>query len=152
MPYPVVFGWKPLPTKRTPSQWDRVKSEAIDSIPGVTTPEEVNHWVNSNVTYTQDVVDHWQLPSETMERREGDCEDIAILKRALLKASGYQDDQVFFVIVKDLITRQDHAVVVVDGLSLDSFSSVVLPLDEVRDYTPILALTGTSGWLFGRPA
>src|SRR5688500_1107994 len=36
---------------------------------------EANHWVNHNIRYIRDGADHWQQPSETLQRKAGDCED-----------------------------------------------------------------------------
>ncbi len=55
------------------------------------TPLEIVKWVSENITYKSDTVllDHWQLPSETLLRGAGDCEDLSILAAALMGKQGY---------------------------------------------------------------
>lgn len=45
-------------------------------------------WVCRNISYTTDVGEFWQVPSETLKRGEGDCDDTAILLTSLLRAGG----------------------------------------------------------------
>jgi len=130
-------------------QWDRVRDCAAPAVGGITSPHQVDAWVNEFVTYAPDAADHWQTPAETLERGRGDCEDFAILKRAMLLAAGYRGG-VLFVIVHDLISRRDHAILVADGLVLDSFNSLSLPVERVRDYNPVMAMAGNRCWTFGR--
>jgi hypothetical protein len=42
-------------------------------------------WVVRNITYTFDVGDYWQFPQETVDRRQGDCEDGAFLLASLIR-------------------------------------------------------------------
>lgn len=48
--------------------------------------DTINRTVNEFITYTPelDEVDNWQSPEETLSSGKGDCEDIAILKMAML--------------------------------------------------------------------
>lgn len=62
--------------------------------------ETLRGWVASHVSYRSDVDVHgvseyWQLPSETLELRTGDCEDFATLLCSLLRANGVPTDQVY---------------------------------------------------------
>jgi len=47
--------------------------------------------VHRLIHYTRDKEgeDHWQSPEETLERRRGDCEDMAFLLQDRLKQRGY---------------------------------------------------------------
>src|SRR5580698_10326529 len=78
------------------------------------------------------VADHWSPPVETLKTRRGDCEDYAIVKYLALLEAGLSRDDVKIVILRDLLPREDHAVVAarVDGkwLILDN-----LHLALVRD-------------------
>ena len=50
----------------------------------------LNQWnadLNYETTYTQDQGDYWQTPTETVSRKRGDCEDVAI-RKAMLLGSG----------------------------------------------------------------
>lgn len=150
MSCPDLFGWKPLPVSKHHPQWDAVRSLRLPGAPDLPTPQMVDQWVNREVQYVPDHGDHWQAPLETLVRRQGDCEDIALLKRALLMSAGYHDKNIFLTIVHDLVTRQDHAVVVVDGYVLDSFNARTLPVEQVKDYAPVMAMAADKSWLFGR--
>lgn len=92
----------------------------------------------------------------TLERGHGDCEDIALLKWAIILRSGIPESKVFFALVRDLIGRSDHAVLLAkDGCRwrlLDSFNSLSLPVEQVRDYQPIIAYSGEQAWFYGRRA
>jgi len=54
-------------------------------------PNKINKKVDAWVKYRSEAVDYWQTPRETMDRREGDCDDIAILKLSMLINNGYKD-------------------------------------------------------------
>lgn len=41
-------------------------------------------WVCRNISYLEDVGEFWQLSSETLTKKEGDCEDSAILLASML--------------------------------------------------------------------
>jgi hypothetical protein len=62
--------------------------------------ETLRDWVSRHVSYKSDqnvhgVSEYWQLPSETLRLRTGDCEDFAILLCSLLRAYGISADQVY---------------------------------------------------------
>jgi len=42
-------------------------------------------WVCRNISYREDVGEFWQLSSETLTKKEGDCEDSAILLTSMLR-------------------------------------------------------------------
>ena len=80
--------------------------------------EAVNSYVNARVRFVDDrvqfgVADRWLAPSETLARGRGDCEDFALAKRAMLRAAGVPDKDLYLVVLKDLSRRADHAVLVV---------------------------------------
>jgi transglutaminase-like putative cysteine protease len=52
----------------------------------------VLNYIQSNIRYaedTGDVSEYWQLPSETLARGTGDCEDVAFLFASLMAAQRY---------------------------------------------------------------
>jgi len=58
------------------------------------TPEKLSAWLRRNIRYVTDkekhgVKDHWQTAGETLRDRTGDCDDFAILARAVLRLQGY---------------------------------------------------------------
>jgi predicted transglutaminase-like cysteine proteinase len=63
------------------------------------------------------VVDHWSSPFETLQTHRGDCEDYAIVKYVALLQAGLSHNDVKIVILRNLLPKEDHAVVAarVDG-------------------------------------
>lgn len=146
--------WAPLPLAETDRRWldvQDVRNVVLRYKPPVTA--KVDKWVNYAIEYRADEGDHWQDPATTLATRKGDCEDIALLKRAIILRT-LPEDHVFFVIMKDLVGRQDHAVLFVQegGIwrLLDAFNSLSLPLAEMKDYRPIMAFNRRDAWLYGR--
>jgi predicted transglutaminase-like cysteine proteinase len=72
--------------------WSRLRAH-VASVLVVRRPAVVQAGIARRVRYRADVPgdDHWATPLATLERGAGDCEDIAILKYALLRASGVAD-------------------------------------------------------------
>jgi predicted transglutaminase-like cysteine proteinase len=92
---------------------------------------------------------YWETPFEFL-RRNGQCQDYAIAKFLLLRAAGVPNDAMRVVIVRDTISRLDHAVLVVavdgQGLVLDNLTASVLPADAVRHYLPYYSINETAWW------
>nr|CAD6596258.1 periplasmic-like protein [Rhizobium sp. Khangiran2] len=118
----------------------------------------VNVAVNRSIEYRRDldtygVMDRWATPSETLSRRQGDCEDIAILKMAALRSYGVDLDAMSLVIVYDQKRRFYHAVlsVEVDGRNyvLDNLSSQVRLDTQLVDYVPLYSIRNGKGFLHG---
>lgn len=117
--------------------------------------EAVNAYVNARVRFVDDrdqfgTADRWLAASETLARGRGDCEDYAIAKRAMLRAAGFADRDLYLVVLKDLSRRADHAVLVVRAsgrfLVLDNGTDRIVDSSDVRDYRPVL--TFTAGQVF----
>jgi hypothetical protein len=69
--------------------------------------DKIREWGSTNIEYASDdttygIIDYWQLPTETLVLRTGDCEDYAILLVSLLRAHGVPDDQVYVAVGYDL--------------------------------------------------
>jgi predicted transglutaminase-like cysteine proteinase len=82
----------------------------------------INRAVDLAITATSDeaqwgVADHWSPPFETLQTHQGDCEDYAIVKYLALLQAGLSHDDVKIVILRNLLPKEDHAVVAarVDG-------------------------------------
>jgi predicted transglutaminase-like cysteine proteinase len=82
----------------------------------------INRAVDLAITPTSDeaqsgVADHWSPPFETTLHHRGDCEDYAIQKYVALMQAGLSHFDVKIVIVRNLLPKEDHAVVAarVDG-------------------------------------
>ena len=63
---------------------------------------EIRDWVSKNIEYTYDedvhgVVEYWQFANETLTLGTGDCEDFSILLCSLLRANGWDENEVYVV-------------------------------------------------------
>ena len=126
--------------------------------PSAATLTAVNRWTNSSIHYAEDrqlygQADHWATAGETLRRREGDCEDIAIVKMQLLAAYGVKREDMSLVIAHDLARDADHALLVVklDGRMwlLDNSTDQVLDAAQAYDYRPILSFSEGKKWIHG---
>ena len=88
----------------------------------------VNTFVNSHVSYAPEKVDYWATPEETVSSGQGDCEDYAILKRAMLKELGVTS-KMAYVRSKE----GAHMVLISEGLVLDNFVDDVSSLEKRED-------------------
>ena len=168
---PDVFGSVALRVGHTPldARWQRVEHSAVrgaaarfgDSIadlPARDKLEAVNSYVNRRVQFTDDYrrfgrADVWEAASETLRSGRGDCEDYAIAKLQLLRRAGIADRDLYLTIVKDLVRRADHAVLVVraDGhmYVLDNGTDELLDSETIADYRPVLTFAATGTWTHG---
>ena len=119
---------------------------------------DVNRWVNDNVRYVEDrqlygQADYWASARTTLQRRAGDCEDIAIAKMQLLAAMGVARDDMYLTIARDLARNADHALLVVRledrFVLLDNATNDVLDARESYDYRPIMSFSTAGKWLHG---
>lgn len=115
--------------------------------------------VNSAVGYQSDVAHHgaqdvWSSPLETLGKR-GDCEDYAIAKYALLKASGIDEEALRIVVVYDGLAGEDHAVVSIrvgnEWKLLDNRHNRVEADNELRHYRPLMSLSKDKTELYAAP-
>lgn len=100
---------------------------------------EVNRAVNLMIRPVSDwqqygTRDHWASPLETLRAGAGDCEDYAILKYLALREAGIAENDLQFVIVRDVVARADHAVLAVrveqSWLVLDNRNLVLVDLQS----------------------
>lgn len=169
---PDVFGTVALRIEHTPldRRWHRVQNarvggslanwaHALGSLPVEQRIEAVNRYVNARVAFTDDArqyrrADVWQSASDTLRRRRGDCEDYAIAKLQLLRSAGVAPSNLYLVIVKDLVRRADHAVLVVrtgeQMLLLDNATDRVTDATAYQDYRPVLSYAAAGrAWTHG---
>ena len=121
--------------------------------------EAVNWYVNKRVQFTDDIrqygrTDVWAAANETLSRGRGDCEDFAIAKLQMLRRAGIADKDLYLVVVKDLVRRADHAILVVRAAGhmyvLDNGTDEVLDSDSVSDYRPVLTFAAVGAtWTHG---
>lgn len=157
---PDVFNSVALSIGRSPldARWNQVSGAGVGGNAGafaaslrdqdvIAKLEAVNGYVNARVRFVDDrvqfgVADRWLAPAETLTRGRGDCEDFALAKRALLRAAGVPDKDLYIVVLKDLSRRADHAVLVVRAagrfLVLDNGTNRIVDSSDVQDYKPML--------------
>lgn len=168
---PDVFNSVALPVNRTPldARWGRVASrgvtgaaanyaKSLSHLDERNRIEAVNAYVNRRVTFVDDsrqfgTADRWSAPAETLTSGRGDCEDYAIAKMALLRRAGFAARDLYLVVLKDLVRRADHAVLVVRSegrfLVLDNGTDAIIDSAEIRDYRPILTFTAGQTFTHG---
>jgi predicted transglutaminase-like cysteine proteinase len=168
---PVIFGTVALRVGRTPldARWHKVEYSPVrgtaarfaDTLRGkdkVERLEAVNWYVNKRVRFVDDSVqygrpDVWAAASDTLARGRGDCEDFAIAKLQMLRRAGISDRDLYLVIVKDLVRRADHALLVVRASGhmyvLDNGSDRLLDSESISDYRPVLTFAATGSWTHG---
>lgn len=119
---------------------------------------KVNAWVNSHVAYVSDQAlygkaDYWAPAKTTLSIRRGDCEDFAILKMQMLRALGFDGQDMYLTIARDLARQEDHAVLIVrvgdQKLVLDNATSQIIDATQTNDYRPVLSFTSKHKWLHG---
>lgn len=144
---PLVQKWRALRARQATG----LVSEA-DAI------QAVNAMVNQGVRFAEDdrlygVADYWASPAETLRKGAGDCEDLAILKWAMLVALGLDPEGLRLDIGVDTNRRQGHAVLVADAdgarLVLDNLADAVRPDTERKGFQPLYALGVNGAWLHG---
>ncbi|HXH52211.1 MAG TPA: transglutaminase-like cysteine peptidase [Sphingomicrobium sp.] len=168
---PDIFGSVALAVHRTPmdQRWKRVErarvggdharfAESLRQRSELDRVEAVNRYVNARVAFVDDSrqfgrEDVWATAAQTLRRGRGDCEDYAIAKMQLLRAAGLSDNDLYMVIVKDLVRRADHAVLVVRAggkmVVLDNGTDRLLETAEVSDYRPMVTFAANRSWLHG---
>lgn len=171
MDRPDVFGSVALPINRSSldRRWRQVSRGAVGAAPAAyatsltgRSPIErlvaVNRYVNARVAFVDDIrqyraSDHWTSAAETLTRGKGDCEDYAIAKLQMLRRAGFADKDLYLVILRDLMRRADHAVLVVRAegrlLVLDNGTDRLIDSYEMRDYRPIITFAGDRVWTHG---
>ena len=168
---PDIFGSVALRVGTTPlnARWRRVDNAGISGEPArfaeslvdldpVERLQVVNRYVNRRVTFVDDSrqygrADVWSAAAETMRRGRGDCEDYAIAKLQMLRRAGFADGDLYLSIVKDLVTRQDHAVLVVRAegrmIVLDNGTEELMDSERLHDYRPVLTFAKAGTWTHG---
>ena len=168
---PDVFNSVALAIGRSPldARWNKVAGAGVGGNAGafaaalrdegvIAKLEAVNGYVNSRVRFVDDriqfgVADRWMAASETLSRGRGDCEDFALAKRAMLRAAGVAEKDLYLVVLKDLTRRADHAVLVVRAagrfLVLDNGTDRIVDSSDVQDYRPVLTFTAGHAFTHG---
>ena len=168
---PDVFNSVAMPISASPldNRWNRVSRDAVggnagnfaNSLRGKVERariEAVNAYVNAHVAFVADsrqygVADRWSSANETLARGRGDCEDFALAKLAMLRRAGFADRDLYFVVLKDLARRADHAVLVVRSggrfLVLDNGTNRLFDSADLGDYRPVVTFTAGQRFTHG---
>jgi predicted transglutaminase-like cysteine proteinase len=100
-------------------------------------------------------VSYWETPFEFL-RRNGQCQDYATTKFMLLRAAGVSNDLMRIVVTHDFVSRQDHAVLLVEvdgeALVLDNLARDVVPATKVYRYQPYYSINEAGWWRHLPPA
>lgn len=167
-----ILASKRLAIRNTPfdREWNRVRGSRLARSataaafgqqrgkPDFAALSAANSWANASIRYVEDrelygQSDRWATADETLRRRAGDCEDIAIVKMQLLAAQGVSREDMQLVIARDLVRGADHAVLVVqiEGQSwmLDNATDQILDASQSYDYRPILSFSANTKWIHG---
>lgn len=118
----------------------RVQRLAELKLPGL-----VNREVNLQLHPRSEVIDEWASPVTTLDRGWGDCEDYALLKMAVLRASGVPRSDLRIVVVEH--QKEQHAVLAVrlgdEWRLLDNRRTATVRDTDARDYVPVLVIGAT---------
>jgi hypothetical protein len=76
-----------------PQRYIQPENTAVQLVAGqLGSVEECYYWVAQNIKYVPDyslgAAEYWLYPSQTIQRKKGDCEDFAILLCSLIRAKG----------------------------------------------------------------
>ena len=131
---------------------DRERGALIDA---------VNRRVNGLVGYRSDISatgrnDHWITPTGLLTTMQGDCEDYVLAKYWALAAAGVDRDDMYVMVVRDLVARASHAFLAVrDGsgfVLLDSRTDRILRPEDLQGIVPVMTLGVDGAYMHGRPA
>jgi len=90
-----------------PKSFDKAVSRILN-INKIKTLEDYSKWLKKNIKYQKDSSkDVWATPQETLNKKEGDCEDFAFLTAEVLRGLGY--DPHFYALVRE---GEAHAICV----------------------------------------
>jgi len=104
----------------------------------------INRAINLAIRPTIDLENRWTAPLATLTTDRGDCKDYAIAKYVALIEAGVSEDDVKFVIVRNLAANEDHAVVAarLDGrwMMLDNRWLALVEDSEMQRVIPLFVL------------
>lgn len=122
-------------------------------LPPIEALARINRDVNRLIAYRADRGDEWSSLAETAARGAGDCDDFALAKLELLRRSGFDEDALQFVVLKDRSSGLHHAVIAVhvDGSRyiLDNLSNAVRTDDRYAAYVPMMSFVNGRSYLHG---
>jgi predicted transglutaminase-like cysteine proteinase len=169
---PDVFGTSGVRIKNTPynAKWARAVQPVTHSNAGpilaaasrapsdLQRLQAVQKGVFESIRYREDrdlysQEDYWATPNETLTHLAGDCEDVAILKMALLRRLGFLPDQMFITVGYDMAFRTGHAVLVVrlgnQHHVLDQSIGTLVSDQKLTEFRPVVSLGANQSWVHG---
>jgi predicted transglutaminase-like cysteine proteinase len=114
--------------------------------------------VNRTLAYRPDSdwwgeVDYWATADQTLSRKGGDCEDLAIVKLQLLRKLGFGESDLYLMVGRD-VDRGDHALLLVrlDGQYWVLDDRMRRPVEGAtyRNFTPMLTFAANTSFVHGR--
>lgn len=155
MPLDLPNGWTSVSAPSNlglTAKWLAVKDARLPQTLLARSSAESHALARQLVKYQRepDNADDWQTPAETRARAVGDCEDLALFERALLINGGIKSASLWLLIVYDLATKQDHALLWTPIRYIDCRAPRPLPHASFTDYRPIAAFNDTEALTFGR--
>ncbi|MFN3231141.1 MAG: transglutaminase-like cysteine peptidase [Alphaproteobacteria bacterium] len=109
---------------------------------------EINRWSYRSDRAAWGRKDFWATPQEMFDKGAGDCEDMAIFKYLLLRAVGFDAEDMTLMVMATgthahmvLVVAQPGGAVVLDNLTND----ILLASDDDRTDVPIYSLS-EAGW------
>lgn len=153
---------------------DPVKREAAANVvehPLMGMAFTVDDFVNKSIKYKLDSeafgkLDVWRRPSDTQKAREGDCEDYALLKMAMLRNMGFPNDKVWLMVGRQNMPGLNldpggHAVLMVEidkqhYVLNNSKEGGPIPLKEFmregRSFVPLMLMNGHEAFVIEDPS
>lgn len=162
----------PVTTTRFDDRWSRVRrapsvqmmqtqldrAAVTRGLDESATLERVNRWVNRQIVYAEDERnyrqrDFWATAEETIALGSGDCEDFAILKMHMLRATGIEGDRMKLVVLRDMAINADHAILLVRSTTgwvvLDNLTDRIYDGRQANAVRPIMSFSGDRRWVHG---
>lgn len=122
----------------------------LRAVPKKSRPALVQTLLSRRIDYVSDRVidDHWANPLATLLSGAGDCEDHALLKRAILMASGFSDAEVPLLVL-ETPEGQGHMALLVSStdqmLVLDNRLRAAVPLSLLSN-DKVVAFASRAGY------
>lgn len=142
---------------RERADWDRYVA-GLNGLPQARQIGLINDEVNRSPYITDPenwgLKDYWAAVVEFL-RRDGDCEDYALVKYDALKTLGVPASSMRIVVVQDENLGVAHAVLAIeqDGrwLILDNQATAILPDSAIYHYRALFSINESGWWLHTRP-
>jgi predicted transglutaminase-like cysteine proteinase len=177
---PIMGGekWVVANFKLTP-KWDKVRQLLLDGtelkaseladwvkwanglqkFPVIERLIAINTRVNQEFKYASDrqvwgKPDHWDAPTEAVEKKKMDCEDYAVFKLFMAHLAGIQDEDLAIAVGKIPSTGEAHAIMygAADGTTyiLDNRSRYLRDTDTYGDFQVMYSVDFNDVWLYPR--